>query len=203
MRIPTSTNPIDGHEGGAVENPPQEAYGRVTNPQRFAPLIPVAEELISDLERRFEVTVTREQAAPRRASSNVRTIESIRLTPPDPDQAPLTITTTSFPGLYLDVGAWQHIALPACGCDACDEQVDDAVEDLVNYCTALAEGKLFERINVARQALEHTWDGDDWSRSGTLPLTPQREAELRASPVTPPQSGQWRPWPIKQSAGDR
>ncbi|CRK51949.1 conserved hypothetical protein [Rhodococcus sp. RD6.2] len=186
-----------------MEGPPQEAYGRVTNPQRFAPLIPAAEELVADLELRFEVTVTREPAVPRRASSTVRTIESIRLIPPDPDQAPLTITTTSFPGLYLDVGAWQHIALPACGCDTCDEQVEDAVEDLVKYCTALAGGKLSERINVAQRTLEHTWDGDDWGRSGSQSLSPQREAELRARPVIPPQSGHWRPWLIKKSGDHR
>ncbi len=183
-----------------MKDPPEEAYGRVTNPQRFAPLIPAADKLVADLVRRFDVTVTRGPAVPWPASG-VQPIESIRIAPPDSDQAPLTITTTSFPGLYLNVGAWQHIALPACGCDACDEQIDSAVDDLVKYCTALAEGKLTERINIFRRVLEHSWDGDCWSRSGTLALSPKRASELRASPVQPPKDGHWRPWPMKGSDG--
>lgn len=52
--------------GAVVEDPPAEAYGRVTNPERFAPLIPAAEDLITNLEHRFEVTVTH-GPAPRRS----------------------------------------------------------------------------------------------------------------------------------------
>ncbi|WP_241961776.1 DUF6226 family protein [Rhodococcus opacus] len=37
-----------------MEDPPEDAYGRVTNPERFASLIPAAEALIADLGRRFD-----------------------------------------------------------------------------------------------------------------------------------------------------
>lgn len=185
-----------------MEDPPEEAYGRVSNPQRFAPLLPAADTLVADLVERFEVTVTRGPATPRPASA-IQPIDSIRITPPYPDQAPLTITTTSFPGLYLEVGAWQHIALPACGCDACDEQVDDAVEDLIKYCTAAAEGRLYEHVDGLRGVLEHAWDGDGWSSRGTRTLSPHHVSELRAGAVQPPADGHWRPWPRKGSAGDR
>jgi hypothetical protein len=165
-------------------------------------LIPAADTLVADLAERFEVTVTRAPAAPRRISK-VQPIETIQLSPPHTDQAPLTITTTSFPGPSLDVGAGQHLALPACGCDACDEQVQNLVEDLVKYCKAVAEGRLSERIDVLRGVLEHAWDGDDWSSCGTRTLTKRRVSELRAGAVQPPPDGHWRPWPRRGSTGDR
>ena len=177
-----------------MDDPPEEAYGRVTNPERFAPLIPAAEELISDLARRFDVTISRGPAAPSK-SKTVAMLETVRITPVRRDQAPLTITFTSFPGLYLDVGAWQHIALPACGCDACDEDAEDALREMAEYKEALTAGQLSERITgKLRPVLEHSWDGNGWGRSGKTPLSGERAAELRARPVQPPADGRWRPW---------
>ncbi|WP_370180616.1 DUF6226 family protein [Rhodococcus wratislaviensis] len=40
-----------------MADPPEDAYRRVTNPERFASLIPAAEVLIADLGRRFDVAV--------------------------------------------------------------------------------------------------------------------------------------------------
>ena len=177
-----------------MEDPPDEAYERVTNPERFAPLVPAAENLVADLERRFEVIVTRGSAVGW-LSSDVQPVESIWITPRLADQAPLTITTTSLPGLYLDVGAWQHIAFPGCACDACDEHVEDAVRELEMYCTALAEGRLSERVvGGLRPRLEHVWGGENWSSSGKLFVSRRRAAELRGTDVQPPEDGHWRSW---------
>ncbi|MGG7100718.1 DUF6226 family protein [Rhodococcus sp. 24CO] len=177
-----------------MDDPPEEAYGRVTNPERFTPLIPAAEELISDLARRFDVTIARDPASPSK-SKTIATLESVRITPVHPDQAPLTITFTSFPGLYLDVGAWQHIALPSCGCDACGEDAEDAIRELAEYKEALTAGQLSERITGnLRPMLEHSWKGNGWGRSGNTPLSKERAAELRAGPVQPPADGRWKPW---------
>lgn len=181
-------------KGTALEDPPEEAYGRVTNPERFAPLIPAAEDLVADLEHRFDVIVTR-SAAPPSKSRTVEMMELVRITPVSAAQAPLTITFTSFPGLYLDAGAWVHIALPACGCDACDEDAENGVRALAEYSEALIAGKLSERITGRfRPILEHAWEGDSWSRSCRATLPASRAAELRAKPVQPPPDGRWRPW---------
>ncbi|MBJ8342516.1 hypothetical protein JGU71_26860 [Antrihabitans sp. YC3-6] len=175
-------------------DPPEEAYGRVTNPQRFAPLVPAATTLAADLERRYDVTVSRGPAK-QWSSSTVIPLETIRIRPVRPDQAPLTITVTSFPGLYLTVGAWQHIALPSCGCDACDEDADDGLRELERYVEALTSGQLSERITGTVQLrLEHSWKAEAWSRSGRGVLSRSRAMELRAKPVQPPPDGQWRPW---------
>jgi hypothetical protein len=61
---------IPGREGGritmrakrpmgdrwGIDDPPPEAYSRVTNPERFAPLHRFAERLLDSLETDFDVT---------------------------------------------------------------------------------------------------------------------------------------------------
>ncbi|TQC48026.1 hypothetical protein EEB14_17470 [Rhodococcus sp. WS4] len=178
-----------------MEDPPAEAYGRVTNPDRFAPLIPAAEDLITDLKRRFEVTVSR---GPAPTSKSRTVVELVEITPIRVDQAPLAITFTSFPGLYLDAGAWEHISLPACGCDACEEDAEDVLRELAEYSEALTGGQLSERITGRfRPILEHSWDGDGWCRSGKMRLSAARAAELRAELLRPPPDGRWRPWSFR------
>ncbi|WP_213571341.1 DUF6226 family protein [Rhodococcus sp. USK13] len=176
-----------------MENPPEEAYGRVTNPGRFAPLIPAAETLIADLQRRFAVTVTRGPAPPTR-STRVTTLELVEITPAKPDQAPLSITFTSFPGLYLHAGAWQNFSLPACGCDGCDETAEQAVEELADYTEALTAGQLSERLTGQfRPVVEHGWNGEDWARSGTRTVSAGEAKKLRRQLVQPPADGSGSP----------
>ncbi|WP_185993096.1 DUF6226 family protein [Rhodococcus sp. KBS0724] len=177
-----------------MDDPPEEAYGRVTNPERFAPLMPAAEELIRDLASRFDVTISRGPAAPSK-SKTVAILETVRITPARTDQAPLTITFTSFPGLYLDAGAWQHIALPSCGCDACSEDAESTLRELAEYSEALTAGQLSERITGnLRPVLEHSWEGNGWGRSGESSLSREKAANLRAGPVQPPADGRWMTW---------
>ena len=75
-------------------DPPEDAYGLVTNPERFAPSISAADELIRDLVSRFDVTISRGQAAPSKSKS-VATLESVLITPVRRDQSPLTITEST------------------------------------------------------------------------------------------------------------
>ncbi|RZL78835.1 MAG: hypothetical protein EOP32_20930 [Rhodococcus sp. (in: high G+C Gram-positive bacteria)] len=180
-----------------MEDPPAEAYGRVTNPARFAPLIPAAEDLIADLERPIEVTVSR-GPAPTSESRTVESVELVEITPIRVDQASLAITFTSFPGLYLDAGAWERISLAAFGCDACEEDAEDVLPELAEYSGALTGGQLSERITGGfRPILEHSSDGDGWCRSGKMRLSAARAAELRAEPLRPPPDGRWRPWSFR------
>ena len=180
-----------------MDDPPAEAYGRVTNPERFAALIPAAQKLITDLGRRFDVTVTR-VPVPASTSRTVELVTSTRITPVRADQAPLTITVTTFPGLYLDAGAGQHIALPNCGCDACGEDAENALRELAEYADALTAGGLCERITSGRRpVLEGSWKGDGWGRSGRSALSTSQAADLRRMTVAPPPSGQWQPWSVR------
>ena len=181
-----------GHRGSAGKG-----LRPVSNPQRFAPLTLAADALVANLAERFEVTVTRAPATPRPVSK-VQPIETIRITPLQADQAPLTITTTSFPGLYLDVGAWQHLALPGCGRE---EQVHDRGSGQLLH--GGGRGPAFRTYRCSPWSAEHTWDGDGWSSRGTRTLARRRVSTLRAGAVQPPPDGHWRPWPLRGQADDR
>ncbi|WP_373560126.1 DUF6226 family protein [Rhodococcus sp. ACS1] len=116
------------------------------------------------------------------------------ITPAQRDQAPLAITFTLFPGLYLRAGAWHDFALPACGCDACDEDAEYVLRELAENTEALTAGRLSERITGRpRAVLEFSWEGDDWSRRGMRRLSVADVNQLRARPVQPPADGNWRP----------
>ncbi|MET0199122.1 hypothetical protein CH289_05990 [Rhodococcus sp. RS1C4] len=159
-----------------------EAYGRVTNPERFAPLVTAAKEFADDVATRFDVDVTRVAGD---AGSQV--VEAVHFVPAQDDQAPLIVSFTSFPGVLLDVGASQRIALPACGCDACEEDVENLIGHLNRYLSALVSGQFYERI--VDSMVEHVWEGGNWRNSGRGPIP-----ELR---VAMPEDGRWKRWSPK------
>jgi Family of unknown function (DUF6226) len=108
--------------------PEADAYGRVTKPARYQLLHVEAERLLDDLTRSFAVSRHEGLASdPSRPSGQVRTVE---LDPARPGVGRLRITFTSFPGLLIKLGQERETALPACGCDACDEDPQDLVEEL-------------------------------------------------------------------------
>jgi hypothetical protein len=184
-----------------VDDIPEAAYGRVTNPQRFEPLIAAGRALVADLERRFEVTVTHSVPPQATESTAVTVVDIVHINPALADQAPLTIAFTSFPGLYLDIGAWEHVALPSCGCDACDEDASSTLASLSRYCEATAAGQLSERISGGTSpTLKLSWKGDDWASSTARPLFTE-VTELQAHSIQPPTDGRWQPWsPRSQTA---
>ena len=107
-----------------IEGPPDEAYSRVTNPERFQPLHAAATELLDRLEREFAV----ERSEVHDADDELARIRlagtPVRLVPHDPQAAPILVAFTDFPGLHLRFGSWRTEPFPNCGCDACDEMPD-------------------------------------------------------------------------------
>ena len=93
--------PIDygNRWGGACA--PEDAYSRVSNLQRFAPLHAVAMALIEWLQDTFDVTLAQ---GPSVASDLLRmpheVISAVRVVPREPAAAPLTFVLTQFPGVY-------------------------------------------------------------------------------------------------------
>jgi hypothetical protein len=71
---------------------------------------------------------------------------SIRITPRDEAAAPLTVVFSTFPGLHVRFGRWGVEHLPACGCDACNEQVDDLIARFQELVEALTGGGLREEV---------------------------------------------------------
>lgn len=117
------------------------AYGRVTNPERYAPLHRSAANVIAELRREFDMTVT--EVEPEQGDVGPPVISAWRLTPGN-GGARVTVTLTRFPGLYVRFGEWHEEALPSCGCDACDESPEELAEDLREKLWAVAQGEFRE-----------------------------------------------------------
>ena len=107
-----------------IEGPPEEAYSRVTNPERFQPLHAAATGLLDRLEREFAVERLEGHDADDELGRLRLARPPIRLVPQDPQAAPILVAFTDFPGLHLRFGSWRTEPFPDCGCDACDETVD-------------------------------------------------------------------------------
>jgi Family of unknown function (DUF6226) len=106
-----------------VEGPPEEAYSRVTNPERFRPLHGFAERLLGRLEATFDAE--REEAYDLDDElGRYAAKPTVRLAPRSTDGGSLTIVFTSFPGLLVRLRHWVVEPVPGCGCDACDETAE-------------------------------------------------------------------------------
>ena len=115
--------------GGEFEGPPEEAYSRVTNPERFQPLHAAATELLDRLEREFAVERLEGHDADDELGKKSLARPAIRLTPHDRKAAPIVVAFSEFPGLHVRFGSWRTEPFPNCGCDACDETADGEIEE--------------------------------------------------------------------------
>ena len=173
------------------EGPPPEAYGRVTNPERFRPLHAAGRSLLATLEDQFVVARSSISASPEHPDAT-----AVKLTPVDPAAAPLTMSFTAFPGLKIRIGTTVSMALPTCGCDACDEDVEECLQHLTPWITALTTGSITERLS--RRGPRSWWHevstGSQGSTSGTL-VEGQHSKQLRKALPTGEQH--WTPWPAR------
>jgi hypothetical protein len=139
----------DRVEGG----PPDEAYGRVTRPERFAVLHEAADALVEELAARYDVAVSTDVPLPadlgERGPDLVRTV---RLDPAG-GGAPIVIGFTAFPGLVLRCGRWYDDLVPACGCDACDDDPAELADELTRRVSSIAAHGLREQRVFRRRGL--------------------------------------------------
>lgn len=189
-----------GRRWGA-DGPPEEAYSRTADLDRFAGLHDVGRALVSWLESDFEVTVdagVRKDPFPVRGI--VDPVDVIRVTPSSPLAAPITFVLTSFPGVALRAGVLHDFHFPVCGCDACDDDVVLVADDLEQTVKAVVAGRYTESIgdhepSFPDGAVSHrlTWEDGGWSGgSGRLEDTP--EERLRLARATLPTDGRWAAW---------
>jgi hypothetical protein len=125
----------DGRTPVGAAGPPLEAYSRVTNPERFASLRDSAAGLLHRLEGEFETERTEAYGLDPEFEHDCNLSRpSVALLPCDSGAAPLIIAFSDFPGLRVRFGRWYAVALPTCGCDACDETAESETERL-RYAT--------------------------------------------------------------------
>ena len=180
------------------DGPPLEAYSRVTNPERFAPLHDIATQLLDRLELEFDAERTEGYGLDPELEKQLNTVArpTVILMPREVDGAPVAVSFSTFPGLYVRFGRWQIHAFPGCGCDACDETAEGEAERLEWLIRNVTEGRFREAISIsdsgpARRRTD-VWSGDGRSEGSESALEPADARQLLAG-------GQrstylWAPW---------
>jgi hypothetical protein len=158
-------------------SPPDDAYCRVTNPQRLAPLITVTEALINHLGSEYQVHSTTE--------GSVTTLD------PGPTAAALRFDVDPV-GFVVRVtaGPVAEFVFPVCACDACDEAVELLADDLEATVFAAVAGQLRQRVE--RRCLVIEIGGGRTSSSRSLLKRSERRRIRRLLRDTP---DRWDPWP--------
>jgi hypothetical protein len=171
--------------------PPPEAYSRMSVPDRYAELHPLAVELAQQLSRRHEVQLHRESVLdPSREASAT----ALQLVPANPRAVRLTLVLTGLPGLEVRVDGRPWLLLPHCGCDACDETAEECRDQLEDLVTAAVAGSLGERVYRSAEGWQHErwiqWSGGGWSSRGKVDGVRLTELQM----ALPGGEARWEPW---------
>ncbi len=182
------------------EGPPPEAYSRVTNPERFAPLHDIAADLLHRLELDFDVGRDERYGLDSELERRYQLARpSVSLVPRDIDAAPIIITFSTFPGLYTRFGRWYTAAFPICGCDACNETAETEIERLKSFIDDVTAGRFREAIRIPDAGAART-ESEFWSANarvaGGWPLDRDRAQQLLAAGNR--SSYDWAPWPKRK-----
>lgn len=189
--------------------PPDDAYNRVTNPERFRVLHTTMLELLARLETHFNVQREEGYGLDEELEQHLGLERpSVKLTPVDPEAAPLAVAFSDFPGLHLRFGRWWKELLPACGCDACDDSGEELAEKLTRLIEGITAGRFWEcHSPLSRWPGGKIWGS--WGGSGhgecsatDSPLELKNWRRHRLGGQIAADSPQhrhvnWKPWPIR------
>ena len=97
----------------AGEGPPDDAYERVTEPERFTPLHDWTLEAVGRLQAEYDVALEEGKGVDAELERSSLARPTLKLTPRQESCAPITIAFTDFPGLAVRVGRWVTDYFPA------------------------------------------------------------------------------------------
>jgi hypothetical protein len=164
------------------DGPPEDAYSRVTEPERFAPLHPFALDLLNQLQRKYRVDRSENPLPSFDIAPNLAVRPAITLTPQNaPSAAAIEVVFTNFPGLIVRFGRAHLERFPDCGCDACDETFEDQAEGLKWRLSQVAAGRYREGV------------GDEcefWDLEGSRHR--RGDPDRRSDAVV-----EWQPWAVR------
>lgn len=128
------------------EGPPDKAYSRVTEPDRFLPLVDWTLDLLSRIEAQYDVVREEGYGLDPELERADMTRPTVRLTPERDGAAPIVAAFTHYYCTGIDVrfGRYHTEPFPDCGCDACDETAEDAFESLQRVMEAVVAGQFRE-----------------------------------------------------------
>ena len=164
--------PFEKYSGSERVEPPDEAYSRVTNPERFRPLHDAMLEMLNALEARFDVERVEGHGLDEeldRFSRQPVERPAVTLKPIHPESAPITVVFTAFPGLHIRLGRWFTDSFPSCGCDACDESAEGEIERVTELIDSVTSGGFRETVIHSPVSLTSTV-GNIIKQIFTLPM---------------------------------
>lgn len=173
-------------------SPPDDAYSRVSHPERFAPVLTVVEALVDYLETSYVVDVDR-----RDGESDARVVHLRPTT-----GAAITITATA-ESVGIEAGALFRDIVPVCACDACDESAETVADQLEETLLAIAAGGLREVFPVGRQRSLHTRiltaDGGRSSSGDPGPSISPERLDRAAEILGRLADGWWPAWSLRDA----
>ncbi len=137
-----------GRFNWGTEGPPEDAYSRVTEPERFRPLHDWTLEALARLHRDYEVNRDEGTIIDAELDRVSLSRPILELTPLQDSCAPIAIAFTDFPGLGVRFGRWTTDWFPSCGCDACDEMPDSEFERFNRLLTDVVAGRFLESLHL-------------------------------------------------------
>lgn len=182
---------IDYGSRWAGGSPPDDAYSRVSHPERFAPVLTVVDALVEHLETWYLVDVDR------RVDEQGTRVFALRPT----TGAPITITATA-ESVGIEAGALFRDNAPSCTCDACDESAETVADHLEETLLAIAAGGLREVFPVGQRRWLHTriraLDGGGRSSGGepAPSISPER-LDAAAALLDGLDDGWWPAWSLR------
>ena len=139
-----------GRFNWGVEGPPDDAYSRVTEPERFGPLHDWALEALARLQTDYEVTRDEGEGMDTELERAPHSRPTLKLTPLQDSCAPITVVFTDFPRLGIRFGRWATDIFPSCGCDACHEMPDEEFERFTQLLSDVVAGRFRESLYLER-----------------------------------------------------
>ena len=147
-----------GRFNWGVEGPPDDAYSRATELERFRPLHDWALEAVERLQKDYEVTKDEGNGMDTELERSPLSRPTLKVTPFQDSCAPITIAFTDFPGLGVRFGRWAAESFPSCGCDACDEMPEEEFERFTQLLSGVVAGRFRESMYLQP-------GGDGWRSS--------------------------------------
>ena len=178
--------------------PPTDAYSRVTEPERFRPLINWALEAVARLQTEYEVTLDEGEGMDAELELAPLSRPTIRLTPLQDSCAPITIAFTDFPALGVRVGRWVTDFFPYCGCDACDEMPEEEIERFTELLSDVVAGRFRESVRL--QSGEDGWSSREFWPDEHRSCGESRVPRVRVSRIADRKEEivlAWLPWQPK------
>lgn len=178
--------------------PPKEAYSRVTEPERFAPLHDWALDTVAHLQRVYQITRIEGAGLDHELERSQISKPSIKLTPVHDSGAPITIVFTDLPGLAVRAGRWFTDYFPSCGCDACDEMPKGAFQEFTELVDCVVSAGFRESLYLPRQGdgwLAQQFRSNDYQRSGESRIS--RDGALAMLNGEAEIVLDWKPWQPK------